>query len=195
MALKGRCALWRKEDLMRKQMLTAVSLFVTVSGCSGVEGAGNGQMGGEPVARAEQKLGPVFDFGVFRDGFLESLSNPLFGFNGSVPNSTASVDAATANADPTKLIGVAHGLNVRVVSARAELGANTDQMAFWPDDVQPTHLIVINEQGTTNPGVQRIRLSDGSVETILTGTTSGDPIRGRPGARSWPARKEALRAR
>ena len=122
----------------------------------------------------------MFDFGLFRDGQLEALSNPLFGFNGSVPNSTASVDAATANADPRKLVSVAHGLNVQVASARAELGANTDQMAFWPDDVHPTHLIAMNEQGTTDPGVQRIRLSDGSVETILTGTTSGDPIRRTP---------------
>jgi secreted PhoX family phosphatase len=50
-------------------------------------------------------------------------------------------------------------------------------MALWPNDRNPTHLIVCNEQGPTEPGVQRVRLADGAVETILTGMTSCDPIR------------------
>jgi secreted PhoX family phosphatase len=90
-------------------------------------------------------------------------------------SSTESIDAATAEADPTALVTVAKGLSVSVVAASAELGANIDMMAPWPDDVNPTHLIVCNEQGTNQPGVQRIDLSDGSVETILTGTSSCDP--------------------
>jgi secreted PhoX family phosphatase len=120
------------------------------------------------------------DFGVLRDQALADRAGDLFGFEGTVASSTASVDAATANADPTSLITVARGLHVRVVSASAATPANTDQMALWPDDFHPTHIITINEQGTAEPGVVRIRLSDGAVETILTGTSSGDPIRRTP---------------
>jgi hypothetical protein len=50
-------------------------------------------------------------------------------------------------------------------------------MVLWPNDEQATHLIVCNEQGPSEPGVQRVRLSDGTVETILTGTDSCDPVR------------------
>src|SRR5262245_34856054 len=50
-------------------------------------------------------------------------------------------------------------------------------MALWPNSRNPTHLIVCNEQDTTDPGLQRIRLLDGQVETILTGTDSCDPVR------------------
>lgn len=122
-----------------------------------------------------------FDFGLFRDQQLESHSVQLFGvITGIDASSTESVGAADANADPTSLITVAKGLRVHVVTAQPNAGANIDQMALWPNDQNPTHLIVANEEGTTRPGVQRIRLSDGLVETILTGTTSGDPIRRTP---------------
>jgi len=47
--------------------------------------------------------------------------------------------------------------------------------------VNPTHLIVCNKQGTGSPGVQRIRLADGLVGTILTGTSSCDPAHRTPG--------------
>jgi hypothetical protein len=53
-------------------------------------------------------------------------------------------------------------------------------MTPWPNSVSPTHLIACNEEGTTQPGVQRIRLSDGFAETILTGTSSCDPVRATP---------------
>ncbi|MGR9107758.1 MAG: alkaline phosphatase PhoX [Gammaproteobacteria bacterium] len=52
-------------------------------------------------------------------------------------------------------------------------------MVLWPDS-HPTHLIVCNEQGPAQPGVQRVRLSDGAVETILTGTSSCDPVHTTP---------------
>src|SRR5262249_53684038 len=41
----------------------------------------------------------------------------------------------------------------------------------------PTHLIACNEQGTTQAGLVRVRLSDGAVQTILTGLTSCDPVK------------------
>jgi secreted PhoX family phosphatase len=122
-----------------------------------------------------------FDFGLFRDQQLQAHSQQLFGVTGPIEaSSTASVDAAIAEADPTALATFAHSLRVRVVTAAANAGANIDMMALWPDDVHATHLIVCNEGGATQPGVQRVRLSDGMVETILTGTVSCDPVRRTP---------------
>jgi hypothetical protein len=123
----------------------------------------------------------AFDFGQFRDNLLRAHSSQVFGVTGPLSaSSTASVDAATAEASPTSLVTVARSLRVRVVNASKELGANIDQMVLWPNDVAPTHLIVCNEEGTGKPGVQRIGLADGKVETILTGTESCDPVRVTP---------------
>jgi len=122
-----------------------------------------------------------FDLGLFVEKQLTAKSRQLFGVVAPVPaSSTESVSKATAEANPTSLVTVAKGLKVKVVTAAANAGANIDMMAPWPNDVAPTHLIVCNEEGTTDPGVQRIRLSDGLVETILTGTNSCDPAHRTP---------------
>jgi hypothetical protein len=111
------------------------------------------------------------DFGSDRDRRLANAADDLFGVGKPVAaSSTQSIDAATANADPTKLITLARGLKARVVTTTS--GANTDTMAFWPHDSKPTHLITCNEQGPADPGVQRINLATGAVETIVTGTTT-----------------------
>lgn len=116
------------------------------------------------------------DFGHLRDHLLDAHSMQLFGIATPLQGaSTRSVDAATAEAAPLSLVTLAKGLEARVVSSRAGLGANIDMMVLWPVD-HPTHLIVCNEQGTGQPGVQRVRLDDGQVETILTGTSSCDPV-------------------
>ena len=119
------------------------------------------------------------DFGTFRDQQLRAHSNQLFGFHRPLrESSTESVDQGTAEADPASLATVAHGLDVRVASSNADLGSNIDMIALWPNDAHPTHLIVCNEvDDITLPGVQRVRLSDGSVETILRGTIACDPVR------------------
>jgi secreted PhoX family phosphatase len=122
-----------------------------------------------------------FDFGLFRDHHMDAHSEQLFGIVEPVEaSSTESIGAVLAEQDPTELATLAKGLHARVLSARPDLGANIDMMAFWPNATNPTHLIACNEQGTAEPGVQRIRLSDGAVETILTGTTSCDPVRRTP---------------
>jgi len=119
-----------------------------------------------------------FDFGIFRDHHLDAQSRQLFGIASPVEaSSTESVDAILANADPASLVTLAKGLHAHVLSANTQLGSNIDMMALWPNDTNPTHLIVCNEQGTAEPGLQRIRLNDGLVETILTGTSSCDPVR------------------
>lgn len=128
-----------------------------------------------PVFAEDLNLGNK-GFGEFRDKLLRQHSQQLFGISGPVAaSSTASVDAATANANPTALITAARSLRAKVVSADVKLAPNIDMMDLWPQD-KPTHIIACNEQDETAPGIQRIRLSDGSVETILTGTVSCDPL-------------------
>ncbi|MGE0115957.1 MAG: alkaline phosphatase PhoX [Steroidobacteraceae bacterium] len=85
--------------------------------------------------------------------------------------------ASDIEANPAALLTVAHGLRVRVVSAAANLGANIDMMALWPNNRTPTHLIACNEQGSANVGVQRINLATGAAEDIISsGLTSCDPV-------------------
>jgi secreted PhoX family phosphatase len=123
-----------------------------------------------------------FDFGVWRDLQLRLWSKHLFGVDKPLKESShESVDAATAEADPRTLATVAKGLHVRVATSASNAGANIDMIALWPASTQPTHLIVCNEtDDPTEPGVQRVKLSDGSVETILSGTLDCDPVRRTP---------------
>lgn len=121
------------------------------------------------------------DFGKLRDQELRLLSFRLFGVVGPLEaSSTASIAAAEAEANPTRLATFARSLRARVVSARRELGANIDQMVLWPNGTNPTHIIACNEEGAAQAGLQRIRLSDGAVTTMLTGTVSCDPVRRTP---------------
>lgn len=120
------------------------------------------------------------DFGKFREQLLRAHSMQLFGVHGPLKtSSTDSVDVSTAEADPRSLVKLAGTLRARVVSSAENLGANIDMMTLWPAE-NPTHLIVCNEQGTDQVGVQRVRLSDGYVETILSGTRSCDPAHTTP---------------
>jgi len=120
------------------------------------------------------------DFGQFRDHLLKIHSRQLFGIGQPLEESSReSIDFFTAESDPTSLATLAKTLKAKVVSAEGTLGPNTDMMTLWPAH-NPTHLIVCNEQGPTQPGVQRVRLSDGFVETILTGTSSCDPAHTTP---------------
>src|SRR4030095_1160304 len=86
------------------------------------------------------------------------------------------ISADAANANPTALVRLAPGLTAQVVSAASNLGPNVDMMVLWPSDSAPTHIIVCNEQGSTEVGLQRISLADGSVANIVAGgLTSCDP--------------------
>ncbi|MEO6397156.1 MAG: alkaline phosphatase PhoX [Tepidiformaceae bacterium] len=122
--------------------------------------------------------GAAQDFGSERDQMLEAKSVQQFGIvSGLQSSSSVAVTAAEASANPLSLITVAKGLKVRVVTAGGIAGANIDMMALWPDDTNPTHLIACNEQGADHPGVQRINIATGAVETIVTGTTACDGVR------------------
>jgi len=137
-----------------------------------------GVMGAAPCALADDR--DARDFGAWVEHQLEAHSVSLFGVVQGIENSsTASVDAATANASPLSLATFAKGLKARVVTAAGNAGPNIDMMGLWPAD-KPTHIIACNEQGASEPALQRIRLTDGYVETFLTGMVSCDPIRVTP---------------
>lgn len=120
-----------------------------------------------------------FGFGVKRDTELANQSEKLFGVGEPLAKSSArQITQAQAIADPTQLVSLAKKLNVRVVTTQGP--AVDDQIALWPDDAHPTHLIACNEQGTAVAGLVRIELATGAVETIVTGTTSCDPVRRTP---------------
>ena len=118
------------------------------------------------------------DFGQQVEQLLNAKANSLFGLNGTLnESSTTQVSGADAEADPRKLVTLAHGLTAHVVSKDPALGGNVDQIALWPSDTKPTHLIFCNEEGTGAPGIQRVTIATGEVETILTGLTRCDPLR------------------
>ena len=104
-------------------------------------------------------------------GITQALAESAVGpYNG--PNNVLSVIAAK-------------GLQVSVVSNVTNPLA--DQIALWPNDEHPTHLFMAIETGRnatgTNASLQVIDLNgnpDSNVRTVLTGLTSGDPIRRTP---------------
>jgi hypothetical protein len=121
------------------------------------------------------------DFGVLRDRTMNAAALPLFGVNrGLDASSTTSANPADASADATKLVTVAPGLKAKVVT-QGKAAPNLDQLALWPNDKAPTHVIACNEQGSAQIGLQAIKISDGSVQTIVkSGLTSCDPTRLTP---------------
>ena len=95
-------------------------------------------------------------------------------------SSQTSIDAATANSDPTKLATFAKQLKARTV-ATVTGAPNIDMMALWPNEKDPEWLIACNEQGASNVGVIRIKIADRTSETIVaSGLTSCDPVHRTP---------------
>src|ERR687885_190726 len=120
------------------------------------------------------------DFGQLQEDQVRAHSRQEFGIVSPLDqSSSASLSAAQAQADPTALVTLAGNLSARVVSS-GTAGRSIDMMALWPDDQNPTHLIACNEEGTSQPGLQRIGIASGAVETIVTGTTSCDGVRRTP---------------
>jgi hypothetical protein len=128
---------------------------------------------GSAVARHED------DFGLDRQSELQQKSKDLFGVGKPLASSSdVDLDAAQALAHPEDLITVAKDLKVKVVSA-GKAGPNIDQMVLWPQD-RPRYLIACNEEGTGSPGLQLISLATGDATTMVTGTSSCDPVRVTP---------------
>ena len=119
-----------------------------------------------------------FNFGLFRDHQLSVHSEQVFGVGQPLDeSSTESIGGVLVEADPTALVTLATGLHAHVVSAAANLGPSIDMMVLWPNDANPTHLIACNEQGAADPGVQRINLTTGAIDTMISGLVSCDPVR------------------
>ena len=120
---------------------------------------------------------PKADFGIFIAEQLRSHSEQLFGFHHPLDESAL---GPYDGADNTQAIEVAPGLSVSLVSSAVASAA--DQIALWPDDDNPTHLFVCDEE-TSNPAVQRVDLSKpagSNATTIVTGLLSCDPVRRTP---------------
>ncbi len=129
------------------------------------------------------------DFGMKVEQLLGNQSESLFGVKAPL-----AAPAGLADYVPRALAGgnqrmiSADGLNVQIVTRNmAQWG---DQIAFWPNENNYSHLIVCIEQrrtGTTpagngglNASVQRINVNTGEVETILHGMNVCDGIRTTP---------------
>jgi len=149
---------------MRNRRLATAALVTTLVLGAGVAVAGAGG----------------FDFGRFVEEALRSKSMQLYGINGPLArSSTRSITAEEANADPRRLATLARSLEARVVTHG--VGPDVlDMSALWPTDRNPKWLITCNESGTTDPGLVRINIATGAVETILSGTTSCDPAHRTP---------------
>ena len=134
------------------------------------------------------------DFGTFVQRGLEQFSQVWFGVGKPLKESappTALLNYRTSTQRASDQVLLAEGLKAEYVTRNA--GNAADMFAFWPSDESPTHLIFCIEGGRQdlgtflpsginklNPAVQRIKLSDGSVETILRGTIACDGIRRTP---------------
>lgn len=120
------------------------------------------------------------DFGQKVEALAKSQAFSLFGILGTLnASSTTDLTALQIDANPLSAITVAPGLSVSLVSNSAILGVAPDMMVLWPNDQNPTHIIACNESAgpTGAGGVQRIRLSDGFVENIISSPlTSCDPV-------------------
>ena len=134
------------------------------------------------------------DFGARIEERLKRSSMHWFGVRGpleaSAPATTGAYRTAAQPADDQVLL--ADGLKAEYVSRTAANAA--DMFAFWPNDERPTHLIFCIEGGRQdlgtflpgglvkkfNPSVQSVKISDGSVQTILRGMTACDGIRRTP---------------
>ena len=129
---------------------------------------------------------PAFaeDFGAMVDAMLAEKSPALFGIGAplaaSAPES-AEEGYRVGGRTAADSVALAKGLSAEFLTMDA--AHHTDMMAFYPAEA-PTHLIVCNEgdaeevaAGKMQPGVQRIALADGKVETIVRGTSSCDGIR------------------
>ena len=115
------------------------------------------------------------DWGVKQQQDTESHAMEAFGVVDGIRSSSADdLDAAQATAHPEQLAQLARGLTAKVVTSAA--APNVDMIALWPNDTAPTHLVFCNEQGAAQPGLQRLDLATGDIATILTGTSSCDPV-------------------
>jgi len=132
------------------------------------------------VAVVGTAVGAYFnDWGLNRQNQLQVKSHTLFGVGQPIKSSsTADLSETEALDNPAGLVTVAKGLKVNVVTA-GKAAPNLDQMILWPQD-NPQYIIACNEEGTTEPALQRISLATGDATTIASGIGDCDPVRATP---------------
>ena len=127
------------------------------------------------------------DFGKLAEKELRQNSMKYFGIERPIKDSApATLPGYRMVKQPAKKqVKLAKGLKVEYVTRNA--ARHADQFAFWPNDRNPSWLIFCIEVFPGNPlndgnhpAVQRIRLSDGKVETMLRGIVGCDGIRRTP---------------
>ena len=127
------------------------------------------------------------DFGVAVDALLARNAPALFGIEAPLAHSAAASPMQgyrVAGRSAADSIALADGLVAEFLTTEA--ASHSDMMAFYPATA-PSHLISCIESdaetlepGKMQPGVQRISLADGKVETIVRGTAHCDGIRTTP---------------
>jgi hypothetical protein len=143
----------------------------------------------------------VGDYGAGVERLLRFSSMHWFGIRGPLEASAPATSGAyrTQTQKAKDQVLVADSLNVEYLSRT--IAHNADQFAFWPNDEAPTYQISCIEEFTPavlknaagqelflpgglvkkwTPGVQRINLRTGVVETILRGTAGCDGLRRTP---------------
>ena len=121
------------------------------------------------------------DWGAHVQHLLDAHAQQQFGFR---PMDQSALGDYTG-ADNSKAVVAANGLTVSVVSNATDPLA--DQIALWPNDQHPTHLFMAVETSRnadgSNASLQVVDLNgnpNSNVRTVLTGLTSGDPVRRTP---------------
>lgn len=140
------------------------------------------------VAAVAVSAASFIDVGLDEETQLAAKANQLYGDIGTPLDGTAANVVGTEGAASVALaskLRVSDVLRGDIVSPALtdQLYQNADMIAFWPSDENPEWGIVCIENGTTVPGVQRIKLAGpnkGKVETLLTGTAGCDGIRRTP---------------
>lgn len=134
------------------------------------------------------------DLGLAAQNHLKKHAEQYFGFDMPIGASESVTVPRTPNQNALSLIKLAKGLNAQIVSRK--VAQNSDQMAFWPNDTKPTHIVTCIEDFRNpvdnvvgkypsgldkfGPSIQRVNLQTGAVETILRGMSSCDGIRRTP---------------
>jgi len=83
----------------------------------------------------------------------------------SGPPASSTKDIDDPAAPPLAFATLAKGLSARVVTSGVA-APNLDMGALWPVG-NPTWLLYCNEEGPSDPGVQRINLATGAATTIV----------------------------
>lgn len=130
------------------------------------------------AAAASVALGQV-DFGMEVQTSLQTRADELFGVGYLDRPADESDYVPREEASAMQRVKLAPGLTAEFVSR--SVGYKADMIAFYPNEDEYTHLIVCNEDGRSetgnNPGVQRITVETGDVETIIFGMERCDGIR------------------